>query len=956
AATLTLSGGTAKNEGSAGTTSYTFTATLNNPVQGGFGAPYTTTNGTATVADNDYVDNDGSLSFAGTSGEQKTITVLVNGDNKVELDETFTVALGTLTGLTPVQLAVITMAGSPQTGTITNDDAATVALVGNISELESTTPQVFSVSLSNPVDVAVTVNFSTTDSTATTADSDYTGITNQTVTFMAGSTSAQTVNVSITNDTKVEINEVYKVALTNLAASGRNVILGTSIGRGNIQNDDGATLTLSGGTSKAEGNSGTTSFIFTATLNNAVQGGFSVAYTTNDSTATVADNDYTDNDGTLTFVGTAGEAKDITVLVKGDSKVEANEAFKVILGALSGTVLDASIARKDTIQIGDITNDEIDFGDAPASYGTLTANNGARHATLLGMYLGTAIDGDEDGQPTATANGDDTDTDGDDEDGVTFPNFLLTGTNTSVTVTASIAGKLDAWIDFNQDGDFDDIGERIANTLSLTAGSNQVNFSVPVGSPDGNAPARFRFSSMGGLNATGLAPDGEVEDYVAAVINTLRIYVNAANVNPSQDGSTWAKAFSNLQSGLNAAATSMFPDIEIWVAQGTYKPGTLRTDVFKIPSKVRVYGGFVGTEINLSERNWVTHPVILSGEIGTIQRNDNSYHVVLFKSTDSLTRLDGFRIERGFAEFVAGTQNINVPDLLASGGGILAIEKSKGLITNCVITDNRAIGGGGMLLRDSSQLAITKTIIYGNEATFGGGVYVLGGSKPYFENVLMVINKGLGGGMYVNSSQPSLMNCTIASNKDDGNNAGGIFNANSLTTVKNSILWGNTAPQSTSGSVITYSTVEGGFSGVGNSNLNPLFVNANPVGLAPLGTLGDYHLQICSPAINGGDNAGAPNEDLEGNVRPFPVGLGIVDRGVFESQSSGSSGPANLTVTEPITSGTVLKVADKIVATNQVSGATVVYQAGKSVTLLPGFTATVGEGNSFQALIGGCDK
>lgn len=50
------------------------------------------------------------------------------------------------------------------------------------------------------------------------------------------------------------------------------MILGTSIGRGNIQNDDGATLTLSGGTSKAEGNSGTTSFNFTATLNNAVQG------------------------------------------------------------------------------------------------------------------------------------------------------------------------------------------------------------------------------------------------------------------------------------------------------------------------------------------------------------------------------------------------------------------------------------------------------------------------------------------------------------------------------------------------------------------------------------------------------------------------------------------------------------------------------------------------------------
>ncbi|NBB23039.1 DUF11 domain-containing protein, partial [Runella sp. CRIBMP] len=182
AAVVTLSGGTAKNEGSAGTTSYTFTATLNNPVQGGLSVAYTTTNGTASTADNDYTDNDGTLTFTGTSGEQKTITVLVNGDNKVELDEAFTVALGAIT-LAPVE---VTTAGSPQTGTITNDDAATVALVGNVSQSEAITPQVFSVSLSNPVDVAVTVNFSTTDGTATTADNDYTGITNQVVTFAAG--------------------------------------------------------------------------------------------------------------------------------------------------------------------------------------------------------------------------------------------------------------------------------------------------------------------------------------------------------------------------------------------------------------------------------------------------------------------------------------------------------------------------------------------------------------------------------------------------------------------------------------------------------------------------------------------------------------------------------------------------------------------------------------------------
>jgi malate/lactate dehydrogenase len=77
----------------------------------------------------------------------------------VELNETFTVTLGAITGAP----AAVTAAGSPQTGTITNDDAATVSLAGNVSQAENLTPQVFTVNLSNPVDVAVTVLFNTSN-------------------------------------------------------------------------------------------------------------------------------------------------------------------------------------------------------------------------------------------------------------------------------------------------------------------------------------------------------------------------------------------------------------------------------------------------------------------------------------------------------------------------------------------------------------------------------------------------------------------------------------------------------------------------------------------------------------------------------------------------------------------------------------------------------------------------
>lgn len=167
--------------------------------------------------------------------------------------------------------------------------------------------------LSNPVDVAVTVLFNTSNGTATTTDNDYSAVTNQTVTFAANTTTSQTVNVTIVNDNKVSSHEVYNVAIGTLNASGtRNVALGTPSRTGTIINHDAAVVTLSGGIAQNEGNSGTTPYTFTATLNNPVQGGFTANYSTNDGTATTANNDYQDNDGpALSFAGTARESENI---------------------------------------------------------------------------------------------------------------------------------------------------------------------------------------------------------------------------------------------------------------------------------------------------------------------------------------------------------------------------------------------------------------------------------------------------------------------------------------------------------------------------------------------------------------------------------------------------------------------------------------------------------------------
>jgi len=156
-----------------------------------------------------------------------------------------------------------------------------------------------------------------------------------------------------------------------------------------------------------------------------------------------------------------------------------------------------------------------DLGDAPEpSYPTLLASDGARHRMGGTVFMGAAADMDVDGQPTVDADGDDTDAEGDDEDGVTFTTIVVTGETAGVDVEASVACTLNAWIDFNDDGDWDDPGEQIFTDQALAAGVNPLLFNVPFDTHPGiDANARFRVNTAGGLGTTGEAADGEVEDH-----------------------------------------------------------------------------------------------------------------------------------------------------------------------------------------------------------------------------------------------------------------------------------------------------------------------------------------------------------------------------------------------------------------------------------------------------------
>lgn len=164
-----------------------------------------------------------------------------------------------------------------------------------------------------------------------------------------------------------------------------------------------------------------------------------------------------------------------------------------------------------------------DYGDAPDSYGTLLASDAAWHAVVSGFHLGALIDDEGDGQPSAGADGDDLNG-VDDEDGIVFTSLLTAGMQAQLDAILTTDGLLDAflnaWVDFNADGDWDDAGEQIFTDVALADGVNSLGFLVPVGATLGDTYARFRLDSGGGLTPYGLADDGEVEDYLVTIVPT----------------------------------------------------------------------------------------------------------------------------------------------------------------------------------------------------------------------------------------------------------------------------------------------------------------------------------------------------------------------------------------------------------------------------------------------------
>lgn len=359
-----------------------------------------------------------------------------------------------------------------------------------------------------------------------------------------------------------------------------------------------------------------------------------------------------------------------------------------------------------------------------------------------------------------------------------------------------------------------------------------------------------------------------------------------ASATGSDNGGCWDDAYLDLQDALAHQDVD-----EIWVAAGTYTPGTSRSDSFALVDGVGVYGGFAGDETLLSQRDIEANETILSGEIGSGSPTDNCHHVVKASSgVSSSARLDGFTVTKGAKEGSGDTAN---------GAGIF-IDDGDPKIVNCLITDNTAINGGGIYVTGGGDPVVENCVVRDNVAQAGAGIYNDKGQSTitnctiYDNDARKNATWSTGGGIYVTDAAsgdlPVIRNCILSQNTEtkpkplpltvDSGETAQVFYAGSTTDIKYCFIdW--------------CSTGSGGYCETpGDGNIG--------VGVPPIirftDAPDDLTLACDSPAIDAGDNSAVTqSSDRAHGTRKVDAGWiddtgsgtgALVDMGAYEIQAA----------------------------------------------------------------------
>ena len=346
----------AKAEGQSGTTAFTFTVSRTGNTSGVASASYAVTSSAANGTDFGGSFPTGTVNFSDGNGSE-VIIINVSGDTDVEANEAFTVTLSS-----PVSTTIATASAN---GTIQNDDASVAieTLSSTNAEGQSgTTAFTFKIKRIEDLNGAASVDYLVSGTGANAAGAaDFGGsFPSATVNFANGE-SEQTITVNVSGDTAVEADESFLVTISNPT----NTVISTATATGVIQNDDASVSVAAASADKAEGQSGATTYTFTATRTGNITGAATVEYAITGSSAFQASAaDFVGGtlpSGTVNF--TAGvNTSLITINIAADTSVEENEGFTLTLNTPSaGMVIDTATA------MGTIQNDDAGVSIAETS-------------------------------------------------------------------------------------------------------------------------------------------------------------------------------------------------------------------------------------------------------------------------------------------------------------------------------------------------------------------------------------------------------------------------------------------------------------------------------------------------------------------------------------------------------------------------------------------------------------
>lgn len=260
------------------------------------------------------------------------------------------------------------------------------------------------------------------------------------------------------------------------------------------------------------------------------------------------------------------------------------------------------------------------------------------------------------------------------------------------------------------------------------------------------------------------------------------------------------------------------------------------------------------------------------------------------------------------------------------GGAIFTSADASATISDTLIANNNAQNGAGIYTQQS-HLDLHHTIFQGNAASlYGGGLYVqYTNDNITIHDVVFTNNQAnTGGGAAFDGSSGAITSTTFVGNHAWFGSALDVFNGPIM--LRNSIVWNNTTLQGPQvrGAQVSYSLVENGASGAGNSSADPRFVDADGTDDL-LGTADDnLRLRAGSPAIDAGDNSAlsdAVASDVGGSPRvvddPSTPDSGsgmapIIDMGAYEYQPDEALAmPTNLATTHILRSQITLQWTDQ---------------------------------------------